>query len=147
MKTTEEFRRTYDDLSAEKDELTNRRTELENELAEVKTKIAHLDEVLDHLAPLSSIAYIETDIMGFGLTDAIRRVLTNSVDKLSATDVKQRLLENCYDLSGLSSPMASIYKVLSRLEDSGEAEREREGSKVFYKWKRSIPISDEDIPF
>ena len=146
MKTSEDFRRAYEEFMSEKADLMNRRTELENDLSEVRTKIAHLDEVIDHLAPLGSIAHMETDIMGFGLTDAIRRVLLNATDKLSAQDVRQQLEENLYDLKGLSAPMASIYKVLSRLEESGEIDRERDGGRVFFRRKAS-PISDEDIPF
>ena len=146
MKTTQDFLETYTELSAERAELMNRRTELENDLAEVRNKIAHLDEVLNHLAPLGDVVWPANEIMGLGLTDAIRRVLKTSTEKLSAQDVREKLVDGLYDLDGLTAPMASIYKVLHRLLDSEEVEREREGTNVFYRWK-TAPLSDEDIPF
>ena len=140
-----DFSKTWFELGAERDALVNKRTELETDLAEVRNKIAHLDAVLDHLAPLANLPW-DDNIVGLGITDAIRRVLQDSSERLSAQEVRQRLIEKGYNLSELTAPMASIYKVLSRLEESKEIEKEKEGSKVFYAWIRT-PISDEDIPF
>jgi hypothetical protein len=81
-----------------------------------------------------------------GITDAIRQILKGTEERLSPIEVRDSLLEKGFDLSGLSAPMASIYKILSRLADVGNPEifREREDDgKVFYRWIRT----DDDIPF
>ena len=143
---TQDFEKTWFALSEEKTAAMNRRTDLENELMEVKKKIAHLDQVLDHLAPLANLPW-DDNLVGMGITDAIRRVLKNSDERLSAKDVQVHLLQGGFDFSDFTMPMASIYKILSRLEQAREIEREKEGANVFFRWRRASPISDEDIPF
>jgi hypothetical protein len=145
---TEDFSQTWRKIYGEKAKLIDMRTNLETELVEVRNKISHLDEVLRHLAPLADVPWFtDGDISQLGLTDAIRNILKHSNERLSAQDVRQQLNEKGYDLSSLSVPMASIYKILSRLADNpAEVEREKQEGKVFYKWVHP-PISDEDIPF
>lgn len=141
------FAQTWADLHGERVRLFDRRTELETELMEIRNKIFHIDEVLNHLGPLADIGFGANRPVGLGITDAVRWVLRNSAQRLSPRDVHQQLIEKEYDLSGLSSPMASIYTILRRLEvDAEEVEREKEDGRVYYKWKIP-PISDEDIPF
>jgi hypothetical protein len=145
---TAEFDKTWSELFAERKSLVDMRTTLETELVEIRNKISHLDEVLNHLAPLAGIDWYNTDdnLSGLGLTGAIRFVLQHSAERLSAQDIRRLLIDKRYDLSSLSAPMASIYKVLTRLvDDAGEVEREKEEGRVYYKWKSQI--SDEDIPF
>jgi hypothetical protein len=146
-----DFAKTWHDLMAEKMRLFDQRTGLETELFEVRKKISHLTEVIDNLAPLAGLGYTsDGDLSQLGLTDAMRSVLKNSDERLSAQDLRRLLVEKGYDLSGLSAPMASIYKILSRLtEDPGEVEREKEEGRVYYRWKQetSGPLTDEDIPF
>lgn len=145
---TEDFKAKYWELDEERRELIGRRTDLETELVEVRNKITHLDEVLSHLAPLADLPFYEDDtVSGLGITDAIRYVLKMSDERLSAQDVRQQLSAKGYDLSPLTAPMASIYKILGRIEESGEVIREKEEGRVYYKWKNDGPISDEDIPF
>lgn len=143
-----DFKSTWGAISEEKQILMSRRTDLETELAEVRNKIAHLEQVMNHLAPLADLPYYaEGDLFTLGITDAVRFVLKNSPKRLSPQDIRQLLRDKGYDLSSLTAPMASIYKILSRLtEDSKEVEREREDGRVYYKWIRP-PITDEDIPF
>ena len=141
---TEDFKQTWLQLYRERAQLLDKRTILENELIEVGNKIVHLNEVINHLAPLSGLNY-EEGVGSLGMTDAVRHILKVSQERLSAKDVSRELSEKGFDLSKLSAPMASIYKVLSRLVDEyGEVEREKDDDgKVFYKWK----ISEDDIPF
>ena len=147
----EDFGKTWSKIQEEKAKLLDRRTSLETELVEVRHKLAHLTEVINHLAPLAGLAYTSAqDFSKLGITDAIRSILQNSEERLAAQEVRRLLAEKGYDLSGLSVPMASIYKILHRLvNDSEEVERETEDGRVYYQWKRmgSGPITDEDIPF
>lgn len=144
-----DFEKTRDALYAEQRRLEEQRTTLENELAEVRHKISHLQEVLNHLAPLTGSIYPrdENDIPALGLTDAVRAILVNAnTERLNATEVRQKLVDCGYDLSGLSAPMQSIYKILSRITEgeNSDFEREKEDFRSYYKWKG---ITDEDIPF
>jgi hypothetical protein len=146
-----DYEKTWRDLSAERTALLDRRVNHETQLIEINNEISHLDEVLSHLAPLAGMS---DSIPGMGITDAIRSILRNSSERMSAKEVFGELEEGGYDLSRLTAPMASIYKILSRLvNDSKEVERETEGDgafgRVFYKWKRydGPEITDEDIPF
>ena len=142
---TPDFAATWSELFAERQALTNRRTDLETELIEVRNKISHLDEVLSHLAPLAGVSN-SANLPGLGITDAIRVVLQTSDGRMSAQDIRKELADNGYDFSGLTAPMASIYKVLSRLELADEIAREKEEGRVYFKWK--VPsITDEEIPF
>jgi hypothetical protein len=144
----EDFRQTWSELMSERRRLFDQRTNLETELVELRYKITHLDEILSHLSPLAGFAD-EDDLSSMGLTDAIRTVLkTASPNRLAPGDVRETLQQRGYDLSGLTAPMASIYKILGRISEGNdsEVEREKQDGRVYYKWK-SPPITDEDIPF
>lgn len=142
----DELRQTYWKFRTEHGDLCGRRAEIEAELSETRNRINHLDEVLSHLASLSGITDMEGNISRLGLTDAIRTVIHTKGGRFSPQDIKQQLLERGYDLSDLTAPMASIYKVLSRLAENPQEqlEREKEDGRIFYKY---TGISDDDIPF
>jgi hypothetical protein len=140
---SKEFYETWATLNKEQQALITRRDEMELELSEIRIKIQHLEKILENLAPLADMSMFVSEISQLGLTEAIRRILgTNANEKLSPTDVRQKLLDEGYDLSSLTAPMASIYKILSRLaENSKEVQREKdERGRVRYQWV------SEDIP-
>ncbi|MGO8709357.1 MAG: hypothetical protein ACLQMG_16915 [Terracidiphilus sp.] len=144
----------WNELCDEKNKLIDERTNLETSLSEIKTQIEHLDEVLNHLAPLAGIS-ISENFAALGITDAIRLTLKKSKTRMTPQDVRRALVENGFDLSGYTAPMASIYKILSRLADDSDSQvsRQRDESGVFYSWDevddfaQSAEISDDDIPF
>lgn len=146
-----DYTETWANIFAERQKVIARRTDLETELIEVRNKIAHLDQILDHMGPLAGFSSGQNeDFLKLGLTDAVRDILSTSTERMSAQDVRAALNSRDYDLSSLTAPMQSIYKILSRLaDDSQEVEREKEEGRVYYRWKRtgSGPITDEDIPF
>ncbi len=143
---TSDFAKTWSELFGERQQLLNRRTDLETDLIEIRNKITHLDEVLSHLAPLAGVSDGIENLPGLGITDAIRLVLQTAEGRMSAQEIRKELAEKGYDFSGLSAPMSSVYKVLSRLETSEEVAREKEEGRVYFKWKVP-PLRDEDIPF
>ena len=146
-----EYDGTWATLYHKRVELMSKRSGLEADLSEVNAQIGHLNEILAHLAPLAGIS-VGDNLAALGITNAIRWVLENSPDRMSPADVRDKLVEKGFDLTGLSAPMGSIYKILSRLaDDTEEITREKEeggGRNVFYRWKRpTAEISDDDIPF
>lgn len=138
-----EFRKTYSALYDERQRLVSQRDEMELELNELRAKIKHLDKALENLVPLADMGGLVPEMNQLGLTDAVRQVLELSgvvEERLSATEVRTKLTEYGYDLSALSAPMASIYKVLARLsEKHQEITREKEGGRVYYTWT-SVPF-------
>jgi hypothetical protein len=144
-----DFAETWSGIFGEREKAIARRTDLETELIEVRNKIAHLDQILDHMGPLAGLSSGDYDFLKLGLTDAVRGVVSGSWERMSAQEIRNALTEKGYDLSSLTAPMQSIYKILSRLaDDSKQIEREKEDGRVYYKWKRTRgPITDEDIPF
>jgi hypothetical protein len=164
----ENFKAIWDQLFEESMELETRRANLENDLNEVRIKIENVEQALNYIRPLAGIPTGKS-LAGLGMTDAIRAVLRESKQRMAAGDVRKALENGRFDLSGLSSPMSSIYTVLGRLaDDSQEATREKDenGNGVFYSWKsstatfdqrppaadpddyaQSAEISDDDIPF
>lgn len=145
--TTEKptYDETWKNLFFKKMELIGQRSTLEAELSEVKTQLVHLNEILAHLAPLAGVPANE-NITSLGITDAVRWILQKSEQRMSPKDVHDKLVEKGFDMTALSAPMSSIYKILARLADepSPKVQREREeGTRnVFYRWK-----NPDDIPF
>jgi Fe2+ or Zn2+ uptake regulation protein len=83
-------------------------------------------------------------INGQGITDSIRSVLSEvPIGPFTPNEVFKSLQEKGFDFSGHTQPMASIYKILSRLKESGEVTADKTGHKVSYTWK----TKEEDIPF
>jgi hypothetical protein len=136
-----DFLKYWEALNAERLRLVARRDEIEMELNETKTKIRHLDATMEHLLPLADLGMFVPEITQLGITDAVRRIMQMNKDvRLSATDVRTKLKEQGYDTSGLTAPMASIYKILSRLsENPEEMRREKEEGRVYYTWIADFP--------
>jgi len=125
----ENLRKRLAEIDAERAEIEARRSDLEKETASIK-------EALSHLLPLCGEIFDPNDLSGAGFTNAIRSVLASYVGKwLSASEVRESLGQRGFQLSVYSNPMASIYKILSRLVESGEIESKSEGANVFYRTK------------
>jgi hypothetical protein len=139
---TSDFYKTWEALNEERQSLAVRRDEIELELSEIRVKLQHLDKVLEHLLPLADLSMFVCEINHLGLTDAIRTILQMKKDeRFSAADVHTKLQDEGYDLSSLTAPMASIYKILSRLaEKPEEVRREKEeDGRVYYTWVADFP--------
>lgn len=144
-----EYGKRWEEFHAIKTELLDRRATLENELNDVTVRLTHIDEILDHLAPLAGVVMAPNSVAGLGITDAIRTVLREAKEAMSAQDLRRLLKEQGFDFSNISAPMASIYKILSRLVDSEDLERQKtDDGRVVFAWKTSpTEIADDDIPF
>jgi len=142
-----DYEDTWRMLSRERSELADQRATLEAELSEIHNKISHLDEVLSHLAPLTGSPMVPGSLDGLGITDAIRTVLREANEGMIATDIRKALREKGFNTEGFAAPMASIYKVLSRLVEANEVLRfKSEEGRLLFSWIRP-EITDDDIPF
>lgn len=120
--------------------LLDRRDDLEAQLDEVKKQIHNVDKIITHLMPIAGEA-ITADIPTLGLTDAIRKIMEQSKDRMSATDVHDELKHHRFDFSQYSQPAASIHTVLRRLAKKGEIAAEKDDWNVYYRKREVIETS------
>ena len=143
----DDYQTTWDAIVERRQELMSKRADLEADLDDINTEITHLDQILSHLTPLTGqhdVIFSSGDITGLGITEAIRTVLVEKCpNRVSANEVFQILKDKGFNFTKYSHPMASVYKVLSRLKDAEEVDVENENRNVFYKWR----IKEGDIPY
>jgi hypothetical protein len=146
-----DYRARLTELEAERSRLYDRRTTLETDLGEIKAQIAHLQEIITHLEPLAGQKDWLDDYSKLGFTDAIREVLKDKATRVSAQGIREALEGGGFSLQGYTSPMQSIYKILSRLVKDEQVNRiaDEDGRSISYEWKTSDNsfITDDDIPF
>ncbi len=136
-------------IEGERSELEVRRAELDNEAANVKAAITKL-------LPLCGETANPEDLSGLGFTDAVLQVIELArPERLTAQQIKERLAEKGFELSGYTNPMASIYKILSRLDEAKKIETVREGFNSYYKAtrkhvyvprRRRVPLTPAPAP-
>ncbi len=131
----DDFNRILNELNAKHNALVDRRAALQVEIGELDNQIAVLKKTMLSMSPLMGMTLDPNDLTGMGITDAIRKVLMTSRERMAPSQVKDALLNKGFDLSGYGNPMASIYKVLTRLKESNQVIAEQEGWNVFYRWK------------
>jgi hypothetical protein len=139
---TPDYRNIYDELAAQLSSLQDTRTELEVKLGDVTKEIERLEETMSHLAPLAGYMNDPESLVGLGITEAVRTVLDRKV-RMSAAEIKAKMIDRGFDFSEYSAPDASVRTILKRLVEAKKAEMEKEGWKTFYKY---LP-TDEEIPF
>ena len=108
------------------------RAELEIKMREKDREIENLKKAVHQTLTVLGVAFGEP-ISSMGITDAIRHVV--AFNRTTPTQVREELDKQGFNLSAYQNPMASIYKILARLAESGELEVEREGWNTFYKRK------------
>jgi len=75
-----------------------------------------------------------------GLTDTVLDFLSKSPHSShSASEIRDWLEREGFDLTDYSQPVATISITLRRLAESGRAEIVREGRNVAYKWRKPLP--------
>ena len=133
----------YAALEQEFSALRDQRIELEVQLQEISKKMEHIQSTMNHLAPLAgTVPAVFEDIKDLGITDAVRSVL-DPTKKKSATEVRNEMQTAGFDFSKYVAPDATVRTILKRLVDAEKAYEEKEGHKVFYRYKPT----DEEIPF
>ncbi|HLK04420.1 MAG TPA: hypothetical protein VKT53_08265 [Candidatus Acidoferrum sp.] len=139
---TPDYRAIFASLAEQHGELLQTRAELEVKLGDVTKEIESLNEAMNHLAPLAGYALFSESVANLGITDAVRGVLDPEV-RMSAAEVKAKMVERGFDFSKYSAPDASVRTILKRLVDGKKAEVEKEGWKSFYRFL----ATDQEIPF
>ena len=109
-------------------DIDEERADLEVRRADLDKEAIHVKEMISKLMPLCGETATGEDLSGLGFTDAVLAVIELArPSKLTAQVIKENLAQKGFELSKYSNPMASIYKILSRLEEAKKIEVEREG--------------------
>jgi hypothetical protein len=111
-----------------------KRSNLEIDLRETEAEITNLNQAINRILLVLGFEQGQP-LSELGITDAIRRV-AKSQAWMSAREVHEALEKQGFNLSAYENPMASIYKILTRLAEAGELENKKDGWNAFYKAKR-----------
>src|SRR5882762_309339 len=129
MVSKKEYVEIIHQLGTHLNELVEERDQVEVRRNELDIEIKNLNVILAKLHLLCGQPDNYEDLSTVGFTDAIRNVLDALAGaRASAADVKGMLAKRGFDLSRYDNPMASIYKILTRLKESGEIDSETEGN-------------------
>ncbi|HKV82565.1 MAG TPA: hypothetical protein VJP02_30735 [Candidatus Sulfotelmatobacter sp.] len=117
-------------------ELCKQRDFIEMQLVQVNLALSSLVRLI---ADEKERTEIETEIncarrKPAGLTESVSETLRQTHHSLSANEVRRSLVEEGFDLSDYSQPLATISATLRRLAASGRVEATRLGRNVSYKW-------------
>ena len=125
-------------------ELMEKRWELETQIKEIDLELKEIGGTLSHLKPLAGETAEQDSVAGLGLTNAIRKVLGLSEDRLSASNIRDELQKRGFNFSGYEMPGASIFTILYRLKKKGEITMEKQDGRRFFRWKHKLADLDEE---
>jgi hypothetical protein len=144
QKAIESSRRELRDLIKQREWIDRRMVDLNLALRSLARMIPEKDKREELLAELKQARRKPA-----GLTEAVSNFLSNSPHSShSASEIRDWLEREGFDLSDYSQPVATISITLRRLAESGRATPVRDGRNVSYQWiSGSTPLdSIEGIP-
>ena len=117
-----DYRTWYESARAELERLRAEKAETERSLADTERQIAALLQTMAALAPLVGEAPPEppAELPTAGMTVAVRTILSQSAEPLTAAGIRGRLADMGFDVDAYSNPLATIHTVLRRLSEAGE---------------------------
>ncbi|SRR6266481_224318 len=122
------FRSLPDQMKAEINRLIRERREIDRKILSLKHSLrgieGYLDAQLDQLrldpVPLEPQW---TGLREMGLTDAVRKVIENSIESVNAKGIRKQLEVLSYPKLPKDNPLAPIHAILTRLEKNKEIRR------------------------
>jgi hypothetical protein len=138
------FRALPDQIKAEINRLIRERREIDKKILSLKHSLrgieGYLNAELDHLR-LEPVP-LEPQWAGLremGLTDAVRRVIENSIESVNAKQIRKQLEILDYRKLPKDNPLAPIHAILTRLEKNKEIRRVKgTDGKPAYEWGKQI---------
>lgn len=116
--------------------LVEQRDRLEARIAQCEPVVKALAQSIeDRTEREQKLAELEYLVKPEGFTDAIRRVLRDSrPDTLTPPEIRDRMVDSGFNLTGYKSPLASIHAILVRLRKQGQVKRKVRGDQTAYEW-------------
>jgi hypothetical protein len=132
-----DLRKTIDSLLQELQELGEQRKFIEMRMANVNLALRSLAREIDDKEEREDVLRKAAAVRRkpAGLTEAISESLRNMLHStLTASEVREWLDREGFDLSDYSQPLATISVTLGRLAEIGRVKATRKGRKVTYQW-------------
>ena len=144
------YRHTLEAARSEMEELLDEQGKLENRLLGISARLSVLNKTIVSVSELLGEDF-EPQVVG--ITDAIRGVMKARSQShpdafWSPSSVRTTLQKEKFRLEDYKNPLAVIHTTMKRLADQGELEaRTAKDEKTYYRWKKEMQVTDEDIPF
>jgi len=117
-------------------ELAEQRDHIEADIAKAEPVVKALAQSIeDRTEREKLLAEVESLVKPEGFTDAISRILRESrPNALTPPEIRDRMIEGGFNLSGYKSPLASIHAILIRLRKRMVIKRRVQGDQTVYEW-------------
>jgi hypothetical protein len=126
-----------DQLLRRRQQIAEEKERLDRENGEIERQLVGLDYMLDGLEFLSTDRPPELETPGF--TEQVRKLLQQTLEPLTATDIRDRLIAADVKHTSPKNLLISVHTVLGRIKpDLREFERM---GKPAYKWKRRFRVT------
>jgi len=143
------FRALTDQITGEIKRLMRQRQEIDKKLLSLKQSLRgienYLDAEHDHLRfdPIPLDAKWD-GLRELGLTDAVRKVVQNSIESVNAKQIRAQLEALDYRKLAKLNPLAPIHAILTRLEKNGEVRRTvGTDGKPAYEWEQIVDLVEQ----
>ena len=149
MSTSNPYVANFQETEKQLKELIAQREGLDKQIAKLTQLAVSLAALVEDEAPeLAQSEFMQSVMMAdIGFTDAVRKVLRERDKYMTPVEVRDALEGSGFPLSDYTSPLASIHKILGRLEDSGEAKPSVSVTtgKTGYRWNWQTFVKDKRI--
>jgi hypothetical protein len=110
--------------------------ELDVQREDTRKQIERMRRIVSDLGQMHGLSDGSQSLGTLGFTDAVRVVIRNaSPNFISANDIREKLQQGGFDLTQYQNASASIYTILTRLEERDFVEKKSEGFNVLYRLK------------
>src|SRR5258708_7267137 len=125
-----------DQLLKQRQQIADEKERLDRVNGEIERQLVGLDYILDGLEFLSTDRPPELEAPGF--TEQVRRVLQQTSEPLTATEIRDCLLATGVKHTSPNNLLISVHTVLGRIKP--DLLESKKADKAAYKWKRRFHV-------
>jgi hypothetical protein len=141
----EHYLRALEEARSEMVRLIQQRSEIDAKLSKLKHTVDALSALCEQpVSEPATPALTSAQIDDLGITDAIRKVLTDSKLPLTAPQIRDALVNLGIDVSQYASILTVIHNTIKRMTKQGEIREVKTSAGLFVGWLycRSLPTLD-----
>jgi hypothetical protein len=131
---TDSFLRALGDAKSEMFRLIAQRQEIDLKLAKLKQTVDALSSLCDRPVPEIELRPQSALTAAIGLTDAMRKVMSDAKLPMTVPQIRDALLDLGYDVNQYASGLTVIHNTINRLEKQGELTRVKTPAGAFVGW-------------